>query len=113
MRHGGLPSTVINGVRTGTIRGRGQPKLRWTDSVTKWSARSVGELRRATIERVDQVMAATPGVRPHYDLRMGGRMMMNWTHKLFHYYYCFMIQLGMTIWGLEYARTDGNLVGMG
>ena len=44
------------------------PKLRWIDNVTKWSVRSVEELRRAAIER-HQVRAATPGVRPHYNLR--------------------------------------------
>ena len=38
------------------------------DNVTRWSGRSVGELRRAAIER-DHVRVATPGVHPHYNLR--------------------------------------------
>ena len=40
MRLGGQPSAVIDGLPTGTIRGRGRPKLRWIDSVTKWSSRT-------------------------------------------------------------------------
>ena len=68
MRQGGLPGAAIDGLPTGTIRGRGRPKLRWIDNVTKWSGRSVKELRREAIER-HQVMAATPGVRHHYNLR--------------------------------------------
>ena len=52
MRQGGLPCAVINGLPMhGTSRGRGRPKLRWVNNVTKWSGRSVGELRKAAIER--------------------------------------------------------------
>ena len=69
MRQGGLPSAAIDGLPTGTIRGRGRPKLRWIDNVTKWSGRCVKELRRAAIER-HQVMAATPWVCHHYNLRI-------------------------------------------
>ena len=68
MRQGGLPGAAIDGLPTGTTRGRDRPKLRWIDNITKWSARSVKELRRAAIER-HQVMAATPGVHRYYNLR--------------------------------------------
>ena len=53
-----IPGAVIDGLPTSTIRGRGRPKLRWLDNVTKWSGRTVGELRRAVAER-EQAMAAT------------------------------------------------------
>ena len=69
MRQGGLPLAVIDGLPKGTFCSRGCAKLRWIDNVTKWSGRSVGELRRAGIER-EQVVAATTGVRNHYNLRM-------------------------------------------
>ena len=49
MRQGGLPDAVIDG----TIRGTGRPKLCYIDNVTKWSGRSVEELRRAAIKRGD------------------------------------------------------------
>ena len=65
-------SYTLDGLPTGTIRGRGRPKLRWIDNFTKWSGRSVGELRGAAIER-DQVMAGTPGVHPNYNLSRGHR----------------------------------------
>ena len=68
MRQGGLPGAAIDGLPTGTVRGRGRPKLCWIDNVTEWSGRSVKEPRREAIER-HQVMAATPGVRHHYNLR--------------------------------------------
>ena len=35
----------------GTCRGRGRPKVRWVDNVTKWNGRSVHELRKAATER--------------------------------------------------------------
>ena len=63
MRQGGIPSAVIDGQPTGTIRGRGRPKLHWIDNGTQWGSRSVGELRRAQIER-ERVMAETPGLCP-------------------------------------------------
>ncbi len=49
----------------GASRGRGRPR-QWIDIVTEWSGRSVQELRIAAIER-EQVMAASPGMRPHYN----------------------------------------------
>ena len=51
MTQGGLPSAAIDGLPTGTIQGRGHPKLCWIDNVTQWSGRHVGELRRAAVER--------------------------------------------------------------
>ncbi len=69
MRQGGLHNAVIDGLPMGTSRGRGRPKLRWIDNMTKWSGRSVRELRKAATIR-EQLMAATLGIRPHYNLRM-------------------------------------------
>ena len=43
----------------GTSRGRGRPKLRWVDSVAKWSGRSVEDLRKPAIER-EQVPITFP-----------------------------------------------------
>ena len=50
------------------LGGRGRPKLHWVDNVTKWSGRSVDELRKAAIES-EQVMAVSL-VMPCYKLRM-------------------------------------------
>ncbi len=69
MRQGGLHNAVIDGLRMGTICGRGCPKLHWIDNVTKGSGRSVRELRIAATES-EQVMVATQGMLSHHNLRM-------------------------------------------
>ena len=48
----------------GTSQGRGRHKLHWVDNVTKWTGRSVDELRKAVIKR-EQVMALSPVMRRH------------------------------------------------
>ena len=50
MRQGGLSGAATDGLPMGRPRGRGCPKLRSMDNVTKWSSRSAGELRRTVFE---------------------------------------------------------------
>ena len=65
MRQGGLPCAVIDGLPTVWVRVGAEvvPNCAGLDNVTKWTGRSVDELRNAAIER-EQVMAASPVMRP-------------------------------------------------